>query len=331
MKMLVTGAAGFMGSWLQDILLEQGHEVRGVDDLSGGYMRNVNPKTEFIKGDLRDNKICEQAVKDIDIIYHLAAYAAEGQSVFSFDMINDINIGSTNKLLTAAINEEVPKLVFTSSMAVYGEGVTPFDENTPRNPMDPYGWGKAYDEGLIESCGRAFDLDWTIIRPHNVYGPRQNIADFSRNVIGIFINRIMRNKPPFVYGDGEQTRAFSYCLDALPAIARAGWEKKARGEIINVGSDEVHTINEMAEIVLDVMGSDLKPVYKEDRPNEVKHAWSTTKKSEDILGYKTDHPLRKGVEIMVEWAKGLGPQDVVYNLPLQIKKNAPSVWINKEM
>ncbi|MBN3037060.1 MAG: NAD-dependent epimerase/dehydratase family protein [Candidatus Diapherotrites archaeon] len=328
-KVLVTGSAGFMGSWLQDELLAQGHEVVGVDNFLGGYERNVNPDCDFRKGDLRDSKVCEEAVKGVDVIYHLAAYAAEGQSVFSFDMINDINIGSSNRLLTAAINEGVPKLVFTSSMAVYGEAKPPMDETLPKKPVDPYGWGKAYFEGVLESCSNAFDLDFTIIRPHNVYGPRQNIADFSRNVVGIFMNRIMNNKAPYIYGDGEQTRAFSYVEDAIPAIARAGFEKRARNQIINVGSDEVVTVNQLAEIVLQVMGSNLKPVHVEERPNEVKHAWCTTKKAEDILTYKTNHSLREGVEKMAEWAKEVGPQEVKYNLPLQITKNAPKVWVER--
>lgn len=328
-RILVTGSAGFMGSWLQDILIEKGHEVVGVDDLSGGYERNIHPDCEFIKGDLRDTKVCERAVKGVDLIYHLAAYAAEGQSVFSFDMINDINITSSNRLLTAAINEGVPKIVFTSSMAAYGKAKPPMDESLPRAPVDPYGLGKAYVEGLLESCANAFGLKYVIIRPHNVYGPRQNIADFSRNVIGIFMNRIMNNKPPFIYGDGEQTRAFSYVKDAMPAIAEAGFEKKAEGQIINVGSDEVVSVNKMAEIVLEAMNSKLKPIYKEERPNEVKHAWCTIKKSGQLLGYKTRHSLRDGIREMIEWCRTIGPQEVKYGLPLQITKNAPEVWVKK--
>jgi UDP-glucose 4-epimerase len=329
-KVLVTGAAGFMGSWLADILHGQNHEVVGVDSFLGGYERNVNKDwAAFHKGDLRDYKLCQKLVKDVDVVYHLAAYAAEGQSVFSFDMINDINIGSSHKLFTAAINADVPKIVYTSSMAVYGEAPVPMEESTPRKPVDPYGWGKAYVEGLLESCGRAFGTKFTIFRPHNVYGPRQNFADGYRNVIGIFINRIMRGQPPLIYGDGEQTRAFSYCKDALPAVARAGFTPKADGEIINIGSDEVLTVNKLADIILEMMQSDLEPVHVAERPNEVKHAWCTTKKSEKLLGYKTRYPLRKGIEEMIEWVKTIGPQETAYTIPLQITKNAPEVWLKK--
>ncbi|MBI4017351.1 MAG: NAD-dependent epimerase/dehydratase family protein [Candidatus Aenigmarchaeota archaeon] len=329
MQMLVTGAAGFMGSWLVDTLVAQGHDVIGVDNLSGGYVRNINPKSRFILGDLRDPKVCELATKGADVVYHLAAYAAEGQSVFSFDMINDINISSTNRLLTAAVNNNVKKVVFTSSMAVYGDAPTPMHEDLPRAPVDPYGWGKAYGEGLLESCNKAFGLDYTIIRPHNVYGPRQNMADFSRNVVAIFINRVMKGMPPLIYGDGEQTRAFSYIADVAPAIAHAGLVDKTNSHIINVGSEEVTSVKSLAHLVLKTFGSAIEPTHHPERPNEVKHAHCTTAKSEKLLGYKTNHPLIIGVANMVEWAKRLGPKSVKYGLPIQITKNAPPAWLNR--
>ncbi len=330
-KVLVTGGAGFMGSWLVDELLKREHSVVSIDDLSGGFSVNVNENCKFVKMDLRDTKKVMKIVKDenVEIIYHLAAYAAEGQSIFSPIQINDINITPMNNLLVATVNNDVKKFVFTSSMAVYGNQKPPFSEDMPRTPEDPYGCAKAYCERMLEIFSRIYGFEYVILRPHNVYGPRQNISDPYRNVLAIWINRIMNNKPPYIYGDGKQTRAFSYIEDAIPAVANAGLYQKANGHIINVGSAEVITINEACKIVLESMDSDLKPIYFEERPGEVKHAYCTTKKSEKLLDYKTKHKLKDGIKKMVEWAKKVGPQKPTYRLPLEITKDVPQVWKEK--
>lgn len=328
-KILVTGGAGFMGSWLVDELIKRGHEVISVDSLLGGYLRNVNKDCKFVKLDLRDTKKINNIVKDISIIFHLAAYAAEGQSVFSPIAINDINVTSMNNLLVATVNNNVERFIFTSSMAVYGKQKPPFSEDMIRKPEDPYGIGKAYCEMMLEVFSKIYGFEFVILRPHNVYGPRQNIADPFRNVLGIWINRIMRNLPPIIYGDGEQTRAFSYIGDVTSAIANAGFFEKATNQIINVGSDEVVTINKACKTVLEVMGSNFKPIYETERLGEVKHAWCTVNKSIKLLDYETKYTLKKGVTKMVEWAKQVGPQRPTYKLPLEITKKAPKVWIKK--
>lgn len=318
-----------MGSHLVDELLKRGHEVISVDNLLGGYKRNVNKDCKFIKGDLRNFKLVKKVTKDVDIIFHLAAYAAEGQSVFSPIEINDINITPMNNLLVASINNNVKKFVFTSSMAVYGEQKPPFDERMPRKPADPYGAGKTYCEQMLEIFSNAYGLRYTILRPHNVYGPRQNIADPYRNVLGIWINRIMRGKSPYIYGDGKQTRAFSYIEDVIPVVTNAGFYKKSDSEIINVGSDEVVTINEACKIVLELIGSKLKPLHAAERPCEVKHAYCTVEKSKRLLDYSTKHTLKEGLRKMIAWAKEIGPQKPTYTLPLEITKRAPKVWLHR--
>jgi UDP-glucose 4-epimerase len=327
-RVLVTGGAGFMGSWLVDELVRRGHNVVSVDDLSGGSIQNVNKKSKFIKADVRHTEKIEEIVRDekIDVIYHLAAYAAEGQSIFSPVQINDINIKPMNNLLVAAVNNDVKKFVFTSSMAVYGKQKPPFDETMATMPEDPYGCAKAYCERMLEIFSQIYDFNYTIIRPHNVYGPRQNISDPYRNVLGIWINSIMRSKPPYVYGDGNQTRAFSFVQDAIIAIANAGFFGQANREIINVGSEEVVTINEALKIVLETMNSKLKPIYVEERPGETKHAYCTVKKSEKLLDYRTTTRLREGIQKMVNWAREWGPQKPTYRIPLEIRKKAPRVW-----
>jgi len=326
---LVTGGAGFMGSWLVDELIKRGHEVVSVDNLLGGSLRNVNPDCKFVKADMRERQRVREVVKGVEIIFHLAAYAAEGQSVFSPVSINEINIAPMNNLLVEAVNNNVEQLIFTSSMAVYGAQKLPFNEELPRMPEDPYGAAKAYCETMLEVFGRAFGIDYTILRPHNVYGPRQNIADPFRNVLGIWINRILRGKPPIIYGDGRQSRAFSYVEDIIPAVANSAFTKKTNHQIINVGSDEVHSIVEACRVVLEEMGSAFSPIHEAARPSEVKDAYCTVLRSKELLGYETRHSLRTGLAKMVKWARTLGPQEPTYVLPLEITKNAPRVWVDK--
>jgi nucleoside-diphosphate-sugar epimerase len=218
-----------------------------------------------------------------------------------------------------------------NSMAVYGNQKPPFDENLAREPEDPYGAAKAYCENMLEIFSRIHGFEHVIIRPHNVYGPRQNVADPYRNVLGIWINRILRRKPPIIYGDGKQSRAFSYIRDVTPAIANAGFTSKAKGQIINVGSDKDLSIENACNLLLQVMGSEFKPVFQDARPGEVKHAYCTVQKSIDLLGYQTRHDLKEGLTKMVAWAKQIGPQQPTYTLPLEITKGAPKVWVERTM
>src|SRR5713101_7539236 len=212
-----------MGSWLVDKLVKQGHDVVSADNLLGGKKENINPDCKFVKADLVRRQEVGPVVKGVDLIFHLAAYAAEGQSIFSPIAINEINLIPMNNLLVEAVNNDVQRFVFTSSMAVYGRQKPPFDEKLAREPEDPYGTAKTYCETMLEIFSHIYHFEHVILRPHNVYGPRQNITDPYRNVLGIWINRLLRGKPPLIYGDGKQTRAFSYIADITPAIANAGF------------------------------------------------------------------------------------------------------------
>jgi UDP-glucose 4-epimerase len=332
LQILVTGGAGFMGSWLVDELLKRGHQVISVDSLLGGKMENVNTNCRFVKADLTDNEQVNSIFKDrVDLIFHLAAYAAEGQSIFSPISINEVNIAPMNNLLVAAINHNVKRFVFTSSMAVYGNQTPPFSEEFPRRPEDPYGAAKTYCETMLEIFGQVYGLEYVILRPHNVYGPRQNISDPYRNVLGIWINRIMRGKNPLIYGDGEQKRAFSFIEDVTPAVANAGFYSAAQAQAINVGSENPVTINQACEVLLKLAQTELKPEHVAPRPNEVKNAYCTVEKSIKLLDYKTRHPLDTGLRKMIDWAKAVGPQEPTYTLPLEITRNAPKVWVNKSV
>ncbi len=332
MKILVTGGAGFMGSHLVDYLINEGHDVTIIDNLFGGYNENINKSANFIQGDLTNRKDCENAVKGQDIVYHLAAHAAEGQSVFCPIFNTNVNYIGFLELVRAVINEGIGKFVFTSSMAVYGKKPKlPMREDMLREPEDPYGIAKAACERILEIYRSVFGLDYVIIRPHNVYGPRQNLCDPYRNVIGIFMNRIMKGKPPIIYGDGIQTRAFTYIDDCTPYIAKAGFTKKAYGEIINIGNETPTTIKDLADIVLKAMDSKIKPEYAPARPQEVKHAYCSSEKARKLLGYETSTPIEVGVKKMAEWAKSIGPKTCKYWDRFEITRNAPDVWINKKI
>lgn len=325
MRILVTGGAGFIGSHLVDYLIFEGHDVWVIDDLSGGFRENVNPQAHFVYNSINNAKVVDSLMGEMDIVFHLAAYAAEGLSHFikHFNYENNL-IGSIN-LINAAINNNVKRFVFTSSMAVYGTNQTPFSEDMIPNPEDSYGISKYAVEQELKISKEMFGLDYTIIRPHNVYGPRQNIGDPYRNVIGIFMNRIMQSKSPRIYGDGKQTRAFSYIDDIIPCLAKSAFQENTKGEIINLGAAEPVTINKLAEIVLGAMDSKLKPIHTPKR-YEVKHAYCTTEKSEKFLGYKTTFHLEEGIKRMADWAKQAGARRSKFWETFEVKKNLPEFW-----
>ncbi len=323
-----------MGSHLTDYLVAQGHDILSLDNLSGGRKEYVNPKARFTQGDLKDREVCKKVVKKVDVIYHLAAHAAEGQSVFTPRYTAETNLIGFINLLTAAINEGVKTFIFTSSMAVYGAQLQlPMKEEHPRKPEDPYGISKAACEELLEIYNELFDFNYVILRPHNVYGARQRLNNPYRNVIGIFMNRIMHGKPPIIYGVGEQERAFTYISDCIPYVAECAFNERAYGEIINIGSEEVVAINQLAKIVLEKMGSELRPIYVPPRPLDVKRAYSSSEKACRLLGYETSTPLEVGIGRMAKWAKSIGPQAFKYWKweDFEIKKNVPKVWKDKEI
>jgi len=324
---LVTGGAGFMGSHVADQLLGAGHEVVVLDDLSGGYRDNVPEGAAFVEGSITDTGCIEQLFSDHDFdrVYHLAAYAAEGLSHFirRFNYTNNVT-GSIN-LINASVNRGVKCFVFTSSIAVYGPGQTPMREDMTPEPEDPYGIAKYAVELDLAAAHRMFGLDYVIFRPHNVYGERQNTADRYRNVIGIFMNQVMRGEPCSIFGDGEQTRAFSHIDDVAPMIARSPDVPAALGRIFNVGADRPYTVNELARIVHQAMGRDTGVDYLDAR-NEVVHAFSDHSLAHETFGRGPGIDLETGVTRMAEWAKQLGPRAATTFKGIEIEKNLPPSW-----
>ena len=305
MKILITGIAGLLGSRLADWILENtDNEVIGVDDLSGGYIENVNSKVKFYKFDLVDLNEVEGVFKKEkpDIVYHFAAYAAEGLSPFIRKYNYENNLIASANLITKSIDYDVKRFVFASSMSVYGNKYEPpFSEDLKQCPIDSYGIAKFAVEQDLKVASEQHGLEYTIVRPHNFYGRNQNIWDKYRNVLGIWMYQIINDINPTIFGDGTQTRAFSYVDDSIVPLWNASQNDKCIGEIINLGGIKDYTINEACNILCDVTGTSLKPEYLEAR-HEVKYAWSTWDKSVELLDFKHKVSLEEGLTKMWEWA-----------------------------
>lgn len=328
-KILVTGGAGFIGSHIAEELIKHDHEIIVLDDLSGGFIDNLAPKVKFIQGTINDMALVNQLfnLEQFDYVYHLAAYAAEGLSHFikRFNYENNL-IGSIN-LINAAVNTGVKCFVFTSSIAVYGTSAElPMTEETPARPEDPYGIAKLAVEQELQVCKEMFDLNYIIFRPHNVYGERQNIADKYRNVVGIFMNQILQNKPMSVFGDGTQRRAFSYIGDIAPIMAEAIDTPAAYNQIFNIGADQAYTINELAEAVAHAMGVVPQITYLPAR-NEVWHAYSSHDKVQCICGERKRHTLEEGLARMATWVKAHGARASQEFKEIEVTKNFPKAWL----
>jgi len=325
--MLVTGGAGFMGSHVAEHLLKAGHQVVVLDDLSGGFEENVPTDALFVRGSILDHELIAQLFERyrFEHVYHLAAYAAEGLSHFikRFNYLNNL-IGSVN-LINASVNHQVKTFVFTSSIAVYGAGQSPMSEDMIPIPEDPYGVAKLAVEQELRVTHEMFGLDYIIFRPHNVYGERQNIGDRYRNVVGIFMNQLLKDEPMTVFGDGEQQRAFTHIDDVAPIIAESVDYPAARNTVFNVGADVPYTVNKLADVVSEAMG---KPCRKRHLPprNEVKIAFSDHSKAERVFGKKVKTSLEKGIFGMAAWVRQHGARESSVFENIEVAKNMPPSW-----
>ncbi|MBU0980240.1 MAG: NAD-dependent epimerase/dehydratase family protein [Nanoarchaeota archaeon] len=326
-RCLVTGGAGFIGSHVTDELLKLGHEVVVLDDLSGGFAENVNKDANFVEGSITDYGLIKKLFKEhkFDYVFHLAAYAAEGLSHFikRFNYDNNL-IGSIN-LINASVNHDVKCFIFTSSIAVYGRNQLPMSEEMIPLPEDSYGIAKYAVEQELKSCKEIFGLNYVIFRPHNVYGEKQNIGDKYRNVIGIFMNNIMLGKPLPIFGDGEQTRAFSYISDVAPIIAKSPFVKGALNKVFNVGAEKPYSINQLAEEVCKAFDAKPEKVNYPAR-NEVVHAYSSHENVKKVFGMEEPVPLSEGIKRMAGWAKEVGSKKSKEFDDLEIRKNLPPSW-----
>ena len=303
---LITGVAGFIGSRFADWLIENQPEYKiiGIDNLFGGYIENVHKDIIFYNLDLSKDSISDIFDKyDIEYVYHFAAYAAEGLSPFIRKFNYQNNVIATVSIINECIKYNIKRLIFTSSMSVYGFGQNKdkFYEDDQQAPIDPYGIAKYTCEMDIKVAGVQHGLDWCIIRPHNVFGIKQNIWDKYRNVIGIWMYNILHNMPITIYGDGEQTRAFTYIDNILEPLWQTAISPKASKQIINLGGKVEYSINETADILSHI--TNFKDIVYLEKRHEVKFAYPDWQKSIDILNYKEIYSLESGIKNMWDWAK----------------------------
>jgi UDP-glucose 4-epimerase len=327
---LVTGGAGFIGSHVVDELIKSGHHVVVVDDLSGGFVENVNPRAKFVQGSVLDHVLVDSVYAEhrFDYVFHLAAYAAEGLSHFirRFNYTNNL-VGSAT-LINAAIQYGCRCFVFTSSIAVYGSQQVPMDETMQPHAEDPYGIAKYAVELDLEAASRQFGFNYIVFRPHNVYGERQNIADRYRNVIGIFMNQVMRGLPCTIFGDGTQSRAFTHIADIAPVIAASVTEPAIYRQVFNIGADTPCSVNELAGLVQLAMGKRTGIEYLKPR-REVLHAYSDHSKARKLLGYNPAVSLEEGLSRMARWAWSVGARPSREFDGIEIDRGLPPAWVRQ--
>ena len=330
MKSLVTGGAGFIGAHVTNELIKMGHSVIVLDDLSGGFEDNINPRAIFVKGSITDYELLKKLFEEhkFDYVYHLAAYAAEGLSHFIRKFNYENNLLGSIHLINESVKYKIKCFVFTSSIAVYGAGQLPMKEETVPQPEDPYGVSKYAVELDLKAAHEMFGLNYIVFRPHNVYGEYQNIGDRYRNVIGIFMNQLMQNKPLSVFGDGNQTRAFSYITDVAPYIASSVNIPETFNQVFNIGADKEYSVNELATTVMEAMGIKGDIQHFPAR-NEVVHAYSDHSKAKKSFKINSDKftPLNEGVAKMASWAKKVGARSSNRFSNIEITEKLPLSWV----
>ncbi len=327
-KVLITGVAGFIGSHVAQHCLDLGFEVVGVDDLSGGTLSNIPEGVDFRQGTITDGHWIAHlwCNDDYDYVYHLAAYAAEGLSHFIRRYNYSINLLGSINLINQSVLHNVRCFVFTSSIAVYGSNRTPMLETMTPQPEDPYGISKYAVELDLRAANQIFDLPYIIFRPHNVYGERQNIADRYRNVVGIFMNQVMAGKPITIFGDGLQTRAFSYVHDVASVIAKAPLVRRAYGEVFNIGAEMPYTILTLAEQVAQTFGVEASIQHLPER-TEVRHAVASHDKLRCFFDVPEATPLDVGLARMAAWAMEHGPCRPVTFDDIEVPIRMPPAWL----
>ncbi len=327
-RVFISGVAGFLGSHLADRFIEAGYEVVGCDNLIGGALDNVAPEVAFHQVDCNDLEALLGLLEGVDVVCHCAATAYEGLSVFSPHFVTRNIVTAATGMISASIARRVRRFVLLSSMARYGTGEVPFSEEMPPRPQDPYGIGKWSSELLLQNLAAIHGMEWVVAVPHNIIGPRQRYDDPYRNVASIFINQMLQGRQPYIYGDGEQRRCFSFVSDVVDPLFRMATEASCAGQVINVGPDDHFvTINELARKIAGLLNFDLRPHTTAQRPQEVYLATCSADKARRLLGYEPRVTLEEGLSTMIDWIRSRGTRPFRYNLPLEIvSEHTPPTW-----
>ena len=328
---VVTGVAGFLGSHVADAYLAKGWKVRGIDNLLGGSLDNVPAGVDFYELDLDDLDAIAPVFVGANLVIHAACTAYEGLSVFSPALVVRNTVQISVNAMTASIRAGVPKFVYMSSMARYGDNLGHFfDESLTPKPQDPYGIAKLSAEKLLSNLAEVHNVDLVILVPHNIVGARQKFDDPFRNVASIMTNRMLQGKQPVIYGDGTQLRCFSFIEDVIAPIMQACESEQAVGQVINIGPDESPiTILNLAERLAEIIGFDLQPVFMPGRPQEVPVALCSSDKARQLLGYKTTVTLDRGLTDLVDWIRPR-VKEFEYHLPIEIDSDlTPKTWTQR--
>jgi len=331
MQIFVSGVAGFLGSHVAERLIAMGHNVVGCDTLLGGELCNVPPEVQFHQLDCRDFNAMQKITRGCELVYHCAATAYEGLSVFSPSLVMDNIVSGSVALFSAAISNRVRRIVFCSSMARYGQNEVPFRESFTPRPEDPYGIAKVAAEEALKNLCSVHGVEWAIAVPHNIIGPRQKFDDPYRNVASIMANLMLQGRPPIIYGDGEQRRCFSHIEDCLSCLIAMGFSGNAVGETINIGPDEEFvSINQLAQMLARLTNFSGTPLYVPARPQEVRLATCSADKARRLLGYETTKTLEEGLASVTDYIRKTGPRKFRYHLDIEILNDkTPHTWARR--
>jgi UDP-glucose 4-epimerase len=333
MRVFVTGIAGFLGSHLAERLLTMGHEIVGCDSLLGGELINVPPEAEFYHYDCRDFNAMAKVMHGCELVYHCAATAYEGLSIFSPAMVMDNIVTGSVSVFSAAISNGARRIVLCSSMARYGTNEVPFLESYAPRPQDPYGIAKVAAEQALLNLAHVHGIEYAIAVPHNIIGARQKFDDPYRNVASIMANLMLQGRRPFIYGDGEQKRCFSHVEDCITCLLSMGLTSSGVGEVVNIGPDEEFvSINHLFQKLKTITGTESQAIHVTDRPQEVKNAVCSASKARDLLGYRTTRNLDAGLNDIVDYIRTVGPRKFRYHLDIEIRNHrTPRTWTERLM
>ena len=327
-RVFITGVAGFLGSNLARHLQAKGHDIVGCDNLVGGYEDNIPPGIEFHRADCNDFQKMLALSKNVGVVYHTAATAYEGASVFSPHFVTQNIVTASTGVFSAAVAARVRRVVFCSSMARYGAAPVPFTEDLAPKPVDPYGIGKVAAEQILENLCKVHGVEHVVAIPHNIFGPGQAYDDPYRNVAAIMANLMLQGRQPYIYGDGTQRRTFSYVDDVVPSLERLGFDHDVAGEAFNLGPDEEFvSILDLAHAIADAIGFELDPIFVAGRPQEVHLATCSADKARARLGYSTKTKLREGLKQLIAFVEKRGTRPFRYSVPIEIETDKkPRTW-----
>lgn len=332
-KIFVTGVAGFLGSHIADAMIDEGMSVAGNDNMIGGNYVNVPLGVKFYRDDCCDFGNMKDAMRGVEVLFHCAASAYEGLSVFSPAIVTRNIVQASVATFSAAIAAGVKRIVHCSSMARYGAINPPFREDFAYcSPQDPYGIGKLCVEVMLKNLCETHGVEYVIAVPHNIIGPRQKYDDPFRNVASIMINLMLQGRQPIIYGDGTQQRCFSFVQDCLQCLVQMAFARNVVGQVINIGPDEeTVSINLLAGKIGKLLGIDpVNPIYMPGRPQEVKVALCSSDKARKLLGYKTTTSLDDGLQAMIDHISLRGPKPFVYHMPIEIESaKTPRTWTDR--